>query len=157
EEARRAALIELGGVEQVKERIREIKMGRHLETLWQDLLYGARGLRKNALLSLAVIATLTIGIGISAGVFTYYNAEFLRAHVDKDFDSFAQVYSAYTSDPARPGRPGNTTLEDYLAFRDQAKSLGNLTAYANFYIPLGQEDPVDVRALFVTPDFFSLY
>ena len=42
EEARRAALIELGGVEQVKERVREVKMGQKLETMWQDLRYGAR-------------------------------------------------------------------------------------------------------------------
>jgi len=39
-EARRAALIELGGMEQVKERVREVRMGYFLETLWQDLRYG---------------------------------------------------------------------------------------------------------------------
>ena len=42
EEARRAALIELGGMEQVKERVREVRMGYFLETLWQDLRYGMR-------------------------------------------------------------------------------------------------------------------
>jgi predicted permease len=157
EEARRAALIELGGVEQVKERVREIRIGHHLEILWQDLLYSVRSLRRHALLSIVVIVTLTFGIGISTGVFTYYNAEFLRAHVDKDFDSFVRVYSAYTKDPTRPGRPGEATLEDYLAFRDRAKSLGNLAAYADFYAPLGADDPVEVRTLLVTSNFFSLY
>jgi hypothetical protein len=48
-EARRQALIEMGGVEQVKERVREVRMGRHLETLLQDLRYAARSLRKHAL------------------------------------------------------------------------------------------------------------
>jgi predicted permease len=116
-----------------------------------------RNIRKHALLSIVVVATLTLGIGISAGVFTYFNAEFLRAHVDKDYASFVKVYSAYTNDPARRGRPGDTTLEDYLAFSDGAKSLGNLAAYADFYAPLGKGDPVEVRTLLVTSNFFSLY
>src|SRR5262249_36102198 len=40
--ARRAALIELGGREQVKEKVREARMGYQLETLWQDLRYALR-------------------------------------------------------------------------------------------------------------------
>ena len=92
--------------------------------LWRDLRYAARSLRKHALLSTVVIATLTLGIGISAGVFTLINAIAFRAPVDKGYDTFVRIYSAYTKDPARPGRPGEATLEDYLAFRDRAKSLG---------------------------------
>jgi hypothetical protein len=130
EEARRAALIELGGREQVKEQVREVRMGRHLETLWQDVSYAARSLRKRALLSIIVIATLTLGIGVSSGVFAFYNADFLRPRLYKNHDSFARVYAAYTRDPMRPGRAGAATLEDYLAFRDGAKSLCNLAAYS---------------------------
>src|SRR5262245_54145960 len=93
-EARRAALIEFGGKEQVKERAREARIGHHLETLWQDVRYAARSLRKHALLSIIVIATLTLGIGVSAGVFGYYNAEFLRPRLYKNHDAFARVYAA---------------------------------------------------------------
>ena len=46
EDARRAALIEVGGIEQVKERVREVRMGRPLEDLVQDLRYALRSLRK---------------------------------------------------------------------------------------------------------------
>src|SRR5215468_6773219 len=66
-EARRAALIELGGMEQVKESIWGGRMGYHLETFMQDLRYSVRNLRKHALLSMAVIATLALGIGVSTG------------------------------------------------------------------------------------------
>jgi macrolide transport system ATP-binding/permease protein len=45
EEARRAALIELGGREQVKEKVREVSAGHLLETLWQGLRYALRALR----------------------------------------------------------------------------------------------------------------
>ncbi|HEV2664574.1 MAG TPA: ABC transporter permease, partial [Blastocatellia bacterium] len=125
--------------------------------LWQDVRYAARNLRKHALLSAVVAATLTLGIGISAGVFTLINALAFRAPVDKDHDTFVRIYSAYTTDPARPGRPGAATLEDYLAFRDRAKSLGAVTGWAKFFAPLGQDDASETRALFVTDNFFALY
>src|SRR5262245_1439695 len=125
--------------------------------LWQDVRYAARNLRKHALLSAVVAATLTLGIGISAGVFTLINAIALRAPVDKEYDTFVRIYSAYTTDPARPGRPGASTLEDYVAFRHRAKSLGAVTGWADFFAALGQDDASEMRALFVTDNFFALY
>jgi hypothetical protein len=125
--------------------------------LWQDLRYSLRSLRKHALLSTVVIATLTLGVGFSAGIFTLIKAIYLRAKIDKDHDSFAQVHSVYTQDPTRPGRPGGTTLEDYLAFRERAKSLGRLAAHAGIEAPLGNDDPAETRAQLVTSNFFSLY
>ncbi len=125
--------------------------------LWQDLRYAARSLRKHAALSIAVIATLTLGIGISAGAFAFCNAEFLRPQVDKDFSSYLVVYSAYTGDPLRPSHPGATTLEDYIAFRDRAKSLSNLAASAQFDPLFGHEDQAEVRARLVTSNFFSVF
>jgi predicted permease len=131
--------------------------GKMIGDLLQDLRYSVRTLRKHALLSAVVVITLTLGIGVSAGVFTYYDSEFLRARVDKDFDSFVRVYAAYTRESSPPGRPGWATLDDYLAFHDRAKSLRTLAAYCQFETSLGQDDPVNVRALMVTPDFFALY
>src|SRR5690349_13894161 len=46
-EARRSALVELGGVEQVTESVREVRHGRLLEDLWQDARYAVRSLRKH--------------------------------------------------------------------------------------------------------------
>jgi putative ABC transport system permease protein len=51
-EARREALVEFGGVEQVKEQVREIRLGHFLETRWQDLRFGLRTLRKSPVVSL---------------------------------------------------------------------------------------------------------
>src|SRR5499426_1907962 len=124
--------------------------------LWQDLCYAARGLRKHALLSVVVVATLSLGIGISAGVFTLINASALRARIDKDPDSFVRVFTSYTRDPLRPGRPGDTTLPDYFAFRDQARSLRELIASTDFR-PALEDDPSETRVRLTTCNFFALY
>jgi predicted permease len=127
------------------------------DEMFQDLRFAVRSLRKHALLSTVVVATLTLGIGVSAGVFTWFNAVYLRARVDKDHASFVKVYSGYTSDPALPVIPRQTTWEDYQAYREGAKSLSILAAWGEVSAPFGQDDPAVTRAALVTCNFFELY
>src|SRR5438132_7523572 len=95
---------------------------RVMQTLWQDLRYGARSLRRHTVLSVTVLATLTLGIGLNTAVFTLINADSLRPHVDKDPESFLRVHTTYTKDPTHPGYPGKMTLADYSALGNEARS-----------------------------------
>ena len=77
-EAHRQARLELGGVEQVKEQVREMRAGHLLETLWQDLRFGLRMLRKNLAFTLLAVLALALGVGASSVMFSAVDSILLR-------------------------------------------------------------------------------
>src|SRR5262245_44394763 len=83
-EARRQALIEMGGVEQVKERGREARMGRQLETLWPDVRYGVRLLLKAPNYTLIAVLSLALGIGANTAIFSLVDPILLKPLPVKD-------------------------------------------------------------------------
>ncbi|MEP6769640.1 MAG: ABC transporter permease [Acidobacteriota bacterium] len=87
----REALIETGGIEQVKERVREVRAGAFLSSVLQDVRYGARTLARTPGFTAAAILALALGIGASTAIFSVVDAVLLRPLPYRDPDSLAVV------------------------------------------------------------------
>ena len=87
QEARRQALITLGGLERTREEAHEQRPGWLLGTVRQDTRYAVRGFRRNPVFTLTVIATLALGIGATTAVFSVVDRILFRplpyAHSDR--------------------------------------------------------------------------
>jgi putative ABC transport system permease protein len=78
EEAKRRALAECGGIEQVKQIVRDNRTGVIFENFWQDLHFGTRQLGRNPVFAIAGVLMLGIGIGANTAIFTFVNSVLLR-------------------------------------------------------------------------------
>ncbi len=103
EEARRQAMIEFGGREQVRQQVREVHISAWLESLLQNLRAALRFLRKSPSLSIVVILTLALGIGANSAVFSAINAIILRP---LPYPNSNQLVALYQHD--YKGRDANT-------------------------------------------------
>ena len=77
-EARRTALLDLGGAEQIKEQVREVRAGYSLDAFLQDLRYGARVLWRSPLFTATAVLTLALALGASGAAFTLLKSRLLR-------------------------------------------------------------------------------
>ena len=169
EEARREALVELGGIEQVKEGVREVRFGRALEDFWQDVSYALRGLRKHRGFTAVAVITVALGIGANTAIFTVINAVLLRPLPYENPDRLV-VLTETVSDRSTGGvsyqnfvdwRAQNTVFENIAALRiresfnltgtGESERLQGRLVSANFLATLGVK-PIRGRDFLVEDD-----
>jgi predicted permease len=120
----------------------------------QDLRLAIASIRRNPILALVSVLTLTLGIGLNAGVFTVVDGLMFRARVQKDPTSFIHLSPSY-----RGGRtaemPWSISTRDYRSFIAESKTMQTLAGWAIARVAPERED--SVLALMVTCNFFDVY
>ena len=151
--ARRAALLELGGVEQVKEEVREIRIGNMLESILHDLRYGFRSLAKNIGFTGVVILALALGIGANTTMFSVAYGILMRPLPYPDAGRVALVYMHFS--PQNFDR-GTMCIADYLDWKAQNHAFEEPSIFSSRRMDLvGTGEPEQVQGALVTAGFFS--
>ena len=145
-EARRAALVEFGGVELIKEECRDVRGVRLLDDLLQDLRYALRVLTKSPAFTLVSVLSLALGIGVNATVFGFVNAVMLRPLPLPRNDELVRI-----QDDNLPA------YSDYLAFNERAQVFRGLAAYDFDSYPLTAGDsPARTDVALVSGNYFDV-
>lgn len=84
DQARWAALRSLGNITLVGEEVREMWGWAWLDRFWQDLRYAARGLFKSPIFTALCVLSLALGIGVTATVFSIFEAVFFNGVTAQD-------------------------------------------------------------------------
>jgi macrolide transport system ATP-binding/permease protein len=124
EEARRKALLTLGGVEPTKEAYRERSTVPFLDNLIQDARFAIRQLRKNPGFTATAILMLALGMCASVAIFAFVDAALIKPLPYPDPNRLTGVYE-YT--PACP--LCNLSYPDYLDWKRLSHVFGSLAAY----------------------------
>ena len=154
-EAHRRAGLQLGGLEQVKERVREARHGAWLDVVGRDVRYGLRQVRRHPAFSAIAIATLALGIGGVTAMFSAFDTILIRPLPYADADRLVMVWddmsksegdSTFFSTPAEwaEWRRLNTVFADLASSQP-----GNA-------ILSGDGEPEEVRARKVTWNLWSV-
>src|SRR5258706_8155710 len=153
-EARRQAMIKLGGVEQTKELYRERRGLPLLETFFQDLRFSFRMLRKNPGFTVVVLLTLALGIGATTAIFSVVYGVLLRPLPYTDSSRIMALFEVNSK-----GGWSHLADPNFDDFRDQNRSLQTIAKYQNSgdVSVSGASQPTRVAATSVSPDFLKIF
>jgi predicted permease len=109
-----------------------------MQTLWQDIRYGSRALRKHRGFTAVAVLTLALGIGVNAALFTVFDAFVLRPLPLKDPDALVNLDGGTDAEGRRLRL---FSYPDYLEYRDQGDVFSDLIAWNKVRATLGEAPP----------------
>jgi putative ABC transport system permease protein len=152
EEARREALRAFGNVNKIRDTAYDVKGGGMLETLLQDLRYGARVLVKHKAFTTVAVLTLGLGIGANTAIFSVVNELLLRPLPYRDASTIVTVWEV-----SPEGRhQNNASPSNFRSWLAQNTSFQSLAAFTDTRINLtGDFEPEELSMQLVTLPFFQ--
>src|SRR5712691_3116678 len=152
QQARSAALRQLGGIEQIKEECRDMKTFPAIETLAQDFRFAFRTFRRRSGLAFAALSILAFGIGSSTAIFSVVNGVLLNPLPYREPQRLVRLFGVWEQG-AREG----ISPPDFLDYRSRTRLFESLAAASNF-TPLlnlkGNGAPEQTQSRNVTAGFF---
>lgn len=158
-EARRQALLRLGGAEQVRQAHRERRTMPWLENLVQDAHYGLRTLGRSPGFTATAVLTLALGIGACTAIFSLVNAVLLRSLPYGDPQRLVYLFTPNPNIPI-PKEVIAPSYADFYDLRQQSHSYSDMTAFDQAIFRLASQGaaggPVEkVNAVKVDESFFA--
>ncbi|HXN53517.1 MAG TPA: ABC transporter permease [Candidatus Acidoferrum sp.] len=152
-EAQRAARMELGGIEQVKEQVREERLGNWLHSVISDCRYGLRQLRKSPGATAVMVFTLALAIGATTAIFSVVYGVLLRPLPYTDSGRIMAVFEVTST--GRWSRLADPNFDD---FRDQSRGFQAIAKYTdNIASVSGASQPTRTTVAGVSPDFLKVF
>lgn len=154
EEARRQALLKLGGVSVTQELHREQGGLPMLETLWQDLRFGLRMMRKNPGFSFVAVLTLALGIGANSTIFSFFNGILLRPLPYQEPERIVLLDEIAMK---RGGGSLGVSFTNYLDWRAQNQVFSEVGGYHSITFTLtGAGDAEELPGAMASAGLFTL-
>ncbi len=154
EAARREAAMEFGGLDQVKEGVRDVRSGALLESFWRDVTYGLRVLRKSPGFALSAIAVLALGIGANTTIFSLVYGVLYRPLPYPDADRVAMVYMHFSPQNAERGP---LSPADYFDWKPRNRAFEEIAVVGGRRCDLTGDNTTDqVVCAMATAAFFSI-
>lgn len=126
DEARRAARMELGSMDSLKESVRDVRAGAMVERIWQDFRYACRALRNKPGFTAVAVLVLALGIGANSAVFSLINTFFLKPlAVTKP----QELVGLYSRDTKHPDSYRAFSYPNYLDIRDSNAAFSSVLAH----------------------------
>jgi predicted permease len=153
EEARRQALIKLGGLQHANEIYRGQNGLPVLETLAQDLRYGLRMLRRSPGFAAVAVVTLALGIGANTAIFSVVNGVLLRP---LPYEDPGRLMAVFDTAPSRGLPSYGASPPDFRALREQNHTFTGFSAYySSLFNMTGAEQPERLMGLVVSTEYFT--
>ena len=125
-----------------------------LSTIWGDLRYAVRTLKRNPGFAAAAILTIALGIGVNAGIFTTVNGLLYRDLPAADAHELVTIDQTIEG---VPGRPGGFTTKEYRALAERTTTLTGVFGSSDpTRTTLGGESPQQIAGTIVTCEYFDV-
>lgn len=148
------ARLELGGVEQLKENVRDVRLGVYMDNLLQDLRYGVRVLRRNPGFAATAILTLALGIGATTAIFSVVDSVVLKPLPFPTAERLARIRSVIA---ATGNGSGIASYPDFVDWRARNHVFDGMAVFrTNEFTLIGAREALHLQGAVVSAELFSL-